>query len=205
MSFSKSFTTVASISVGVCLTCGFSHSSEMATNQNALMYPYAEHRENIFSTPDLPFHKTDSKTLATAIVKYDEYYQLQQARANKVTIEVAAESVANKIDQNAANRLVLFLSYPNGWDSGRGKALSYESVDGLYSFLEQTDKLPDTTSIFMSSSGNIVLNWNDAKGNLVEIEFFGNTKIDCYTASNDDEFEIQNDAASVVTFLSNYT
>jgi hypothetical protein len=95
-----------------------------------------------------------------------------------------------------------FWSYPDGWDfGGSGKAVSLGSVTGLETFVANFNGFGDRRpSLFLSEEGRLVLAWEDATGDRVELEF-GHTGEAILFFSADDEgrsFDLGEDIQNLV-------
>lgn len=78
---------------------------------------------------------------------------------------------ARALSTHGVSRVVEFLSYPDGWDFGRGKALSTVSLQRMERFFDRYSAFERTPSIFLTSRGNLLLGWEDSSGDGVELEF----------------------------------
>lgn len=91
------------------------------------------------------------------------------------------------IGEHGVRRYEEFKRYHSGWDYGRGERLSPRSVTTLESFVEQLPELAAyEPSLFLTHQGNLQLGWEDARGNVVEMEFFSD-KIEYYIESLNEE------------------
>jgi hypothetical protein len=87
-----------------------------------------------------------------------------------------------ELDQNAKNiigdsgvgRFEQFTLLTRGWDGGEGEELSPYSVGAFLHFTRIYQELFEevSPSIFITTNGNIQINWEDDSDNVVEIEFF---------------------------------
>jgi hypothetical protein len=76
------------------------------------------------------------------------------------------------VGENGYARFKEFRSYAAGWDFGRGRALSPESVATLELFLAAFSDFPTRPSLFMTEAGNLLLGWEDREAHRIEIECF---------------------------------
>ena len=84
-----------------------------------------------------------------------------------------SENSKRVVSDNGLKRFEEFKSYPDGWDYGRGSALSKRSVRLLNSFLKDLPELrASEPSLFLTHQGNVQLGWEDVSRNVVELEFF---------------------------------
>ena len=75
------------------------------------------------------------------------------------------------IGATGLKRLKDFFDLQAGWDGRASKPISLQSVDVFSRFFEDTGLRPERLGIFMSSQGNVVVNWPDPGGELIELEF----------------------------------
>ena len=68
-------------------------------------------------------------------------------------------------------RLENFLRLQAGWDGRASKPINLNSIAVFSGFFAETGLRPDQLGIFMSNQGNVVVNWPDQDGQLVELEF----------------------------------
>lgn len=68
-------------------------------------------------------------------------------------------------------RLENFFRLQAGWDGRASKPIDLNSVAVFSSFFAETGLRPDQLGVFMSAQGNVVVNWPDQDGQLVELEF----------------------------------
>jgi hypothetical protein len=104
---------------------------------------------------------------------------------------------------NGVARFQEFWAYDHGWDFGRGQSLNPRSVAVFERFIAQFGAFGERRpSIFLSRDGNLVLAWEDATGERVEIEF-GRDRFIVFTARDDAEreFSVEREADSLVHML----
>lgn len=83
-----------------------------------------------------------------------------------------SENSKRVIGEHGVQRFEEFKRYHDGWDYGRGKALSPRSVATFEAFLRQAPELSAVEpSLFLTSEGNIQLGWEDGEGGIVEVDF----------------------------------
>ena len=68
-------------------------------------------------------------------------------------------------------RLGNFFRLQAGWDGRASKPIDLNSVAVFSSFFAETGLRPDQLGVFMSAQGNVVVNWPDQAGQLIELEF----------------------------------
>ena len=96
-------------------------------------------------------------------------------------------------------RLEMLKVYPDGWDSGRGKKLSPESLEAFEKFIDEIFVFATQPSIFLTREGNIQIMWEDkerfknADHSQAEIEFFSNDKLEFCSLGPDEECELTYD------------
>lgn len=83
-----------------------------------------------------------------------------------------SENSKRIIGDHGVQRFEEFKRYHDGWDYGRGKALSPRSVATFEAFLRQVPELSAVEpSLFLTSEGNLQLGWEDGEGGVVEVDF----------------------------------
>lgn len=91
------------------------------------------------------------------------------------------------LDSNAASRFREFAAYKDGWYFGKGSGLNRESLFTLEAFVANAaPDIPSSASLFMTTTGNLQLSWEDAKGMAVELEFTP-TGVDYFIEADDTE------------------
>lgn len=101
--------------------------------------------------------------------------ETQEERARPLFLLPIALSENSKrvVGENGLKRFHEFKRYPDGWDNGRGSALSARSVRLLNSFLKDLPEIGACEpSLFLTHQGDLQLGWEDVSGNVVELEFF---------------------------------
>ncbi len=68
-------------------------------------------------------------------------------------------------------RLQNFAQLKSGWDGAASNPISLKSIEVFSNFFADTGLCPDRAGVFMSAERNVVVNWPDAGGQLVELEF----------------------------------
>ncbi|HVK54061.1 MAG TPA: hypothetical protein VM532_03435 [Burkholderiales bacterium] len=75
------------------------------------------------------------------------------------------------IGTTGLKRLENFFRLQAGWDGKGSKPIELKSVEVFSSFFAETGLRPNQLGVFMSAQGNVVVNWLDQEGQLVELEF----------------------------------
>lgn len=153
-----------------------------------------EQIRNIFAESDKPLTLAD---VAEQLVR-TERYTPPRARARvgfpRLVPGALSENSKRVIGENGVRRFEEFKKYHDGWDYGRGRALSAYSVATLEEFLRQMPELAMAEpSLFLTYNGNLQLGWEDAEGNAVEVEFFPD-RIEYYLESRDEEGSVSKQA-----------
>jgi hypothetical protein len=99
---------------------------------------------------------------------------------------ILTKAATQVLGDNGVARVLEFLSYPEGWDFGRGSPLSSDSIHQMERFFEQFSTFERRPSIFLTPSGNLLLGWEDATGASLELEF-GPGEFVLYSGASDDE------------------
>jgi hypothetical protein len=68
-------------------------------------------------------------------------------------------------------RLLSFAELGAGWDGGSGNLLQLSSLARMDEFFGSYDIRPAGLGVFMSQDGDLIVNWLDAQGFIVELEF----------------------------------
>ena len=91
------------------------------------------------------------------------------ARRVEVNLSPAAQVV---VGPEGVARFREFWSYSDGWDFGRGKALTALSVSRFERFIAYFKSFGETLpSLFLARDGSLVLAWEDSNGHRIEVEF----------------------------------
>ncbi len=101
----------------------------------------------------------------------------------------AARSV---LGEHGLGRLQQFASLRAGWDSATSKPLDLQSVFAFSRFFESTGLHPDGLAVFMSSRGNVVVNWLASDNQMIELEFSAMDGIYYFIESTSEEGVISN-------------
>lgn len=72
---------------------------------------------------------------------------------------------------HGVQRLCDFTLCQAGWDGPNSKPLDLTSVIAFSRFVDETNLRPKGLAVFMSALGNVVVNWLEASGDMVELEF----------------------------------
>lgn len=123
-----------------------------------------------------PFFREVEKPLETVLVNIDQL----------------SEKTATILGKNGLERFETFKKYSKGWDSGCGLPLSHRSVAVMEYFINQFSDFHSEPSLFLTPSGNLQLGWENAHGQIVEIEFYPD-KIEYYIEALDTEEQINLD------------
>lgn len=91
-------------------------------------------------------------------------------------LEVDASSLIGNAAKRALGvaglaRLSSFFDLHEGWDGKGSQPISLASIEQFSRFFAVTSLQPKNLGIFMSSRGNVVVNWDDPVTGLVELEF----------------------------------
>lgn len=74
------------------------------------------------------------------------------------------------LGDNGVSRFVEFWTYQEGWHFGEGQPLSLASLGNLEYFLAQYNGFDSEPSLFLTRGGNLMLGWEDPRGEVVEVE-----------------------------------
>lgn len=91
------------------------------------------------------------------------------------------------LGQHGVRRYEEFWSYRDGWDFGEGKALSLASIELMDVFLRHYADFQSTPSLFLTRAGNLMLGWEDAQGEPIELEFGPGDGFLLYLSAPDEE------------------
>lgn len=120
--------------------------------------------------------------------------------ASHQLLERVAAKAAAKLGVQAARRLKRLATYADGWDEGHGRALTDDSLLGLERLLDLADWSGLDVALFLSREGQVLVNWPDAKGEVVELEI-AKDRLTCFMASTGDELALPNEARAVSDML----
>lgn len=150
-----------------------------------------EQVRKIFAESDVPMTTAE---VAERLVKSGQYTP-PRARIRAVFPRLVpgalSENSKRVIGENGVRRFEEFKKYHDGWDYGRGRALSAHSVATLEEFLRHLPGLAAVEpSLFLTYNGNLQLGWEDAEGNAVEVELFPD-RIEYYFESRNEEGSVR--------------
>ena len=94
---------------------------------------------------------------------------------------------AEIIGENGVARFEEFWAYPDGWDFGEGKSLSPQSIVLMDWFLTHYNDFARTPSLFLTRAGHLMLGWEDADEEGVELEFGPDNGFLLYLSASDTE------------------
>ena len=115
---------------------------------------------------------------------------------DSIGISASAEAA---IGWSGVTRLTGFRRLAPGWDGGDSRTLDVHSLKRLSEFFSRFQLQSRDIAIFMSHAGNVVINWHDLRGGLVEIEFFPSRMEYFVETSNlDDSTSLEEDGMSRV-------
>ena len=102
--------------------------------------------------------------------------ELRRLLQDELKRTVTTPDLYTLVGSNGQARIEIFRQMEAGWDHGRGEALKLESLRKANEWAQGIGYRMDV-SVFMSTDGNIVLNWHDplpsvdGSGKIVELEF----------------------------------
>ncbi len=94
-----------------------------------------------------------------------------------------SDAAKRVIGEAGLMRLRDFIQLQAGWDGRASRPLNLSSVTAFSAFFDKTRFFPAKMGIFMSAQGNVVVNWPDAAGKLVELEF-NSLRVDYFIESS---------------------
>lgn len=112
-------------------------------------------------------------------------------------MEHALDRLSAILGSQAAIRLKRLATYTDGWDEGRGCKLSNDSLIGLMRLLELGDWTGLDIALFLSHEGRVLVNWLDAKGEIVELEV-AKDYLTCFMAGEERDLPLNAEAVSNV-------
>lgn len=156
--------------------------------------PLKDRIRNILAESDVPLSAAE---IAEKLLKSGQYTPPaagMRAAFSRLVPGALSENSKRVIGANGVQRFEEFKQYHDGWDYGRGKALSAYSVATFEEFLRQIPELAAIEpSLFLTTNGNLQLGWEDAEGNVVEVEFFPD-RIEYYIESRNEEGSLSKQA-----------
>jgi hypothetical protein len=107
---------------------------------------------------------------------------LDTQQSSTVKVGLLQEDVSTLISDAARGavgtaglkRLENFFRLQGGWDGQASKPIDLTSVEVFSHFVSQSGLRPDQLGVYMSAQGNVVVNWPDHGGRLIELEFHSN-------------------------------
>lgn len=96
------------------------------------------------------------------------------------------------------SRLEAFAKLQPGWDDGDGLGLQVDSLGMMNRFWVKTQNaMPQRLGLFMSQDGNLLANWPDSSGRIVEIEFFAD-RLSVFSEASGQTIEIKQLSESAI-------
>lgn len=123
-----------------------------------------------------------------------------QAQKKDISFQEISKVTAKKLGCEGLDRLNKFREYQAGWDFGKGLPLSDESLTTMDYFLNQFSNFHANPSVFMNSTGNLLLGWEDKGGKRIELEFHADA-IEYYIESLDEEERIVLDRNLIASLI----
>jgi len=93
------------------------------------------------------------------------------------------------LGEHNVGRFLELKALKDGWDFGRGKALSPDSLSTMDLFLRSYNSFPERCSLFLSARGNLELAWDAGDDMVNSLEFYPE-HIAYYIEATDDEGEV---------------
>lgn len=113
----------------------------------------------------------------------DDYRNLESLGLLKGIRSKVSDQLFRLLGDDGAARVEHFKLFSANWAGDVGKPFSHESLKVLNDFVESYGSLvPAEPSVFLTRAGNLQLGWKDAKGGIIELEFFPD-KIEFYSES----------------------
>lgn len=112
-------------------------------------------------------------TFTTPAVLNDTHHSstIREGQLRNGSSTLIGEAARTVIGDVGVNRLENFFNLQAGWDGPKSRPISLESVEVLSRFFAETGLQPKEVGVFMSAQGNVVVNWLDREGKLIELEF----------------------------------
>lgn len=114
------------------------------------------------------------------------------AALHSVVTTLISGPAKDAIGTNGLKRLETFFRLQAGWDGTASKPIDLNSVAVFSRFFAETRLNPKRLGVFMSARGNVVVNWPEQDGQLVELEFHSGG-VDYFIESVGDEGTVAND------------
>lgn len=129
-----------------------------------------------------------SRLRITQVATTDTYgaSKIQPGALRESSLTLIGVNAQEAIGPNGLKRLASFFALGPGWDGPDSKPISLGSVGQFSSFFEATGLRPHGLGVFMSSRGNVIVNWPDDGGDLIELEFT-EAGIDYFVERTEDE------------------
>lgn len=94
--------------------------------------------------------------------------EVHEAIAKKSYIE----SLGSILGSDVASRLTDLANTEAGWDGGDAEAMSLDSLSAMENFFKKAGSFSDDIGFFLGYDGEILINWKDPTGALIDMSFF---------------------------------
>ncbi|WP_341522177.1 hypothetical protein AABC73_01650 [Pseudomonas sp. G.S.17] len=82
------------------------------------------------------------------------------------------ESIGSSLGAEVAARLRALADTDAGWDGSDAEAMSLDSLSSLETFFRTAGRFSDDIGFFLGYEGEILINWEDRTGSLIDMSFF---------------------------------
>ena len=84
-----------------------------------------------------------------------------------------SDAAVRALGADGVERLERFRKFRANWDGEGARTLARDSVETFSQFFRDAGLRPNEMAVFMSREGNVMVNWIDDFGGLIELEFAG--------------------------------
>jgi hypothetical protein len=112
--------------------------------------------------------------------------EMHESLAKKLYIE----SIANALSEGASARLHELVAVEAGWDGGDAEPMSIESLATMETFFKKTGRFADDTGLFLGYDGEILINWTDSSGAMIDMAFLDGFA-EIFTDSDEARYSIE--------------
>ena len=129
-----------------------------------------------------------SPSTKLASTRYDFRYEDQSSKESSAVAQVFMDPIYEVLGSHGVSRLDEFRHYCQGWDNGKGTALSPASEKRFTTFLRKfaSELGKVRPSVFLTREGNLQLGWEDKSSKAVEVEFLPD-HIEVFIESSNEE------------------
>ena len=103
--------------------------------------------------------------------KTQQYSTVKEGLLRENVSTLISNAASAAVGPAGVKRLGNFFRLQAGWDGRSSRPIDLNSVAVFSDFFAETGLRPGQLGVFMSAHGNVVVNWPDQAGELIELEF----------------------------------